>query len=350
MTIQRRGAAVWTIVLFSLLLVKCTSASAQTPPATSEPDKLAQPEQMVDDALKMIDAGDYEKTFPLLQKARVLNPNINKIKLADGLLLIARRHAVEAIDVLEGYNKTTEGQNDYRGYLAVARVYFDSLMYRQAVPAYEHAKKLAPLEENGRHVLAETTVELAMACLKAERRDKALEIAKEAQKLAPDDPKVLLRLAQIAESTQDVETVVKATDRAVQLLTTALRSDPLKRESYQLLEAAFATRRNLEKRDLDAKPEVAASYFKLAVTARNSAEVGRLLTLLDARDNMEQALAREPDNAEYLLFAARLEADLGAIDEAKARLDRVLKANPDSKAALELKDSLKPGMGGFTGK
>jgi len=134
------------------------------------------------------------------------------------------------------------------------------------------------------------------------------------------------------------------------MLFATLRSDPLKRESYQTLYGALAVRRSLEQRDLKAKPDAAAPYFKLAVSARSLAEVSRFLTLLDARDSVELALAKEPDNPEYLLFAAHLEADLGAIDEAKARLDRILKANPGDQTALEFKDSLKPGMGGFSGK
>ena len=60
---------------------------------------------------------------------------------------------------------------------------------------------------------------------------------------------------------------------------------------------------------------------------------------------MKQALAKEPDKPEYLLFAAALEADLGAYDEAREKVERVLQSSPENREALELRDRLKAASG-----
>jgi len=63
MTTQRTSTAIWTITLFSLLLANGTSAWAQAPAASSEPEQVVSPEQMVDEALKKIDAGDFDQAL-----------------------------------------------------------------------------------------------------------------------------------------------------------------------------------------------------------------------------------------------------------------------------------------------
>ena len=343
---RRFGATPWAAVVLWLGVVSTAAVWGQTPPQP-ESEQLLPPEQMIEEALKKIDAGDLQQADTLLRRARVLKPTMDKIKLVEGLLALGVKNRIAALSRLEAYNKTEEGRNDYRGFLAVGRVYKDSNMFRLAVLPLETAKAIAPLEENGRRVRAETAVELADAYFSLPRKDKALEAAKEAQKLAPDDAKVQLRLGQIAFRSEDYETAAKGADRAIELLVAAMRLDPLKRDTYGQFNSCYLLKRDLERK---LNPNSAASYYRLAIVARNAAEISRLVILLDARDNANQALTKEPDNLEYLLFAARLEADLGAVDEAREKVGRILKSNPEHREAIELQERLKLGTGGFTGK
>jgi tetratricopeptide (TPR) repeat protein len=349
--IERTNAVTRAAAILAIVIACARVAPAQTPPPPPPPGSadLASAEQMIDDAIKKIEDNDLDHAAELIRKARVLNPNMNKIKLAEGLFGVAlkRDQGPAAINSLEAYNKSPEGQSDYRGFLAVGRQYASSFLFQQAIPALEKAKKLAPAEQDGHHVRAEVAIELANMYLLKKQNARALDEAKDAQNLAPDDMRVQLSLAQIAFRTEEFETAAKCCDHAIELLHTALRNDPLKRETYQLLLNAYSLRTPMLQREIKAKPDAAAPYYRLAINARNLAEVVRLANLLDARENATQALNKEPNNAECLLLAAQLEAELGAVDEARRHVDELLKIKPDYREALELRERLQPGTGGF---
>jgi tetratricopeptide (TPR) repeat protein len=246
----------------------------------------------------------------------------------------------EAVAKLEAYNRTDEGRSDWRGFAAVGRIYKDSLMLSQAVPALKKAKELAPLEENGRSVRAEITADLAIVYFSLQQKKQATDTAKEAQQLAPDDAAVQIRLAAVAFSAKDYETAAKGAEQAVGLLLPAIRNNPLKRETCQLLSNCYRLQVELAQQQIEMKQDDSMGYIRLADALRQGAEVNRRITLLDAHDAVKQALVREPEKPDYLVLAAILEADLGAVDEAREKVDRVLKSSPENRQALELRERL----------
>jgi len=344
MCVRRINPAAWLLIGLACLVLASGVASGQSP-EPPKTDELFSPEQMAEDALKKIKTGDFQEAAALIRRAKTLKPKLDKLMLAEGLLAIAARRQVEAVEKLEAYNKSSEGKTDYRGFAAVGRIYKNSYMLSQAVPALKKAKDLAPLEENGKRRRAEITVDLATVYFALQQKDQAAEAAKEAQKLAPDDAGVQLRLAQVAFSTKDQETAAKGAERAIELSTAALRADPLKKETYQLLASCCWLQGELAQQAVSANPDASINYLKIAQALRQWAEINRRISLLDAREAVKQALAKEPDKPEYLLFAAALEADLGAYDEAREKVERVLQSSPDNREALELRNRLKAASG-----
>lgn len=346
MCARRINLVAWLLIGLTGFVLPSGVAPGQTP-EPPKGDDLLTPEQMVEEALKKIETGDLQEAVLLIRRAKMLKPKLDKIWLAEGLLLTSqgRSRGAEAVEKFEAYNKSDEGKTDYRGFAAVGRIYKDSYMPSQAVSALKKAKDLAPLEEDGKRVRAEITVDLANVYLTLKQKDQAAETAKEAQKLAPDDAKIQLRLAQIAFSTKDQETAAKGAERAMALSTAALRTDPLKKETYQILYSCCRLQADLAQQEISANPDASINYFKLAQAQRQGAEVARRLGLLEAWEAVRQALAKEPDKPEYLLLAAALEADLGAYDEAREKVERVLRSNPDHREALELRDRLKAASG-----
>lgn len=349
MLISRRRARTAFLLPAVWLMFAALAAPAAGQVPSPEPERLPPPEQIIDEALKKIDEGQLQDADALLRRARVLKPTMDKIKLVEGLLALGAKDSIGALGRLQEYNKTQEGRNDYRGFLAVGRIYKDSQMPRMAFPHLEKAKLLAPEveKESGKRVEAEIAIELAIVYNAVPMKDKALEAAKEAKELAQDDARVQLSYGRIAFGMDKFSEAAQSADRAIELLVAAQRADPLKRDTYQQLNACYYLRRDLALRESKDAPD-GAPYFRLAVAALNLAEVNRLAILLDGRESIVQALVKEPENIEYLLLVARFEAELGAVDEAQARLDRILKGDPENREALALREQLKPGAGGFT--
>jgi len=342
---RRRGPWPQTVVIAAILAGAWVGVEPLT--AQTRDDSAAgmvSPEQLIEEALKKIDAGDdasLQEAGQLIRKARILKPTMDKIKLAEGLLAIGAKRQVEAIARLEEYNKSEEGRNDYRGFHAVGNVYKNSLMYRQAAPALEKAKSLAPVEVDGKQLRADIAIDLSFVYFQLKRKEESLRAAQEAEQLAPKDPKIQLRLGQVAVNTEEQDLAARSAAKAVELLRAAIQADPLKRENYSLLQNAYQLQGALHQRQLVAQPKDGGPYFQLARIIRAMADNGRRMQMLDARDTLLQALTREPTNAEYLLFAARLEVELGARDEAQERLEQLLQESPDHEEAKKLLETLR---------
>ena len=219
-------------------------------------------------------------------------------------------------------------------------------MYRQAVPMLEKALNLAPFEENGRPLRAELGMDLAIILFKLKRNAEAMKVAKESQRLAPNDARIQLLFAQAAATAEDYELAAKAIKRTISLLQDELQTDLFKRETHTLLRACYDTAIKLQQREMNNRPDDGLPYFNLAVTLRGASEVDRRIRLLDAYEILEQARTKEPDNFAWSVFAARLEAELGAVNKALETLEQVLQAAPDNREALKLRDNLTAGAGG----
>lgn len=335
----RRGLLRTLVMGLVLQAGMMEAVQAQISPGASD-GPTASPEAMLDDALKRIETGALEDAMDLLQRARILDPKLDKLLLVEGLLAIEHRSHVDAIDRLQRYNMTSEGRVDYRGYAAIGRAYMDSRMYRQAAPALRKAKDLAPLEQDGKSVRAEILSELAVAYDRLRRKADAIETAKEAERLSPDSPNVQLHLCQIALNAGDYETAEKAIGRAIALLETELETDALKEKNYYMLSSSYQLATRLQREKSLARPDDGLPFFSMAVIAREEAEIDRSIRLLKAREYVLQALTLQPGSRDWKVFVAGLEADLGAVDEAAKRLEEVLAEDPSNREALALRDRL----------
>ncbi len=336
-----------TVVAVVMSAWACDAAWCQVP-GDQDAGPPVVPEEMIEEAIAKIENGDLQEASDLVRRVKFLKPTMPKILLAEGLLTAAQHRDIEAMRLLEAYNNPKDEMgvirtvNDYRGYLAVGKIYRDSLMHRQAVPPLEMAFALAPLEKDGKALRAEIAVDLALVFYRLQRKEKAVEMAKEARRLAPNDAGVLLRLGQVAASTGEYETASESAEGAIGLLVAELQISPFKREAHIQLRECYQLVMGLKGQKQQEKPDDGTVYYEMAVVAREAAEVEKRLGLLDAFEYVEQGRAKEPDNAEWALFAARLQAELGALDEALQSIDRVLQSHPDHPEATRLRDSLTP--------
>jgi Flp pilus assembly protein TadD len=318
----------------------CGTAVGQ-PAGADRPRPGESAEDLVATALQKIDTGDYEQAAVLLQKARRLKPTLPKLSLAEGLLLMSRRPPMysEAMQRLTEYTASEEGRNDYRGFAALGTIYKESRMHRQARRPLEQAKKLAPMEENGKFVKAEITMDLAFTYLGLDLKKEALETAKEAESAAPNDPKIQFGIAKVAASTDDSAGAEAAAKKAIDILKAKIQAQPFDNDAHATLANCYDLLIKLKRTALTVSPDDGALYQALASATRESADVGRRITLLTARQYAIQATEKEPKKYEWQVFAARIEADLGAYQEATQRLEGVLKDSPDNTEATKLLES-----------
>jgi tetratricopeptide (TPR) repeat protein len=295
---------------------------------------------MLDQALLKIEAGQLPEAADLVQRAKMINPTLDRILLAEALLDIEAGRSLEAIQSLDIYNRTDEGKGDYRGHAAVGAIYKRSLKFRLAAPALRKAKDLAMRVKDNRSLLAELSLDLAVVNARLMRFTKATEAAREAERLAPDNPRVQLGLGRIAVGSGDLENAAKAVERAIALFKTEIQQDPFKEQTYLDLRTAYQLAVNLHEQENTLRPEDGLPYFNLAVILADDAELNRRVGLLSARQYALEALARDPENNEYRIFTARLEAHLGATEEAWNRIDEVLRTDPNNSSAHWLRESL----------
>jgi tetratricopeptide (TPR) repeat protein len=311
-------------------------ASAQLPDAGGlRPDQ--SPEEMVDAALEKIRTGDLEQARVLILNVKKLKPTLDKLNLAEGLWLIEARQVPDAIQRLTAYNKSPEGLNDWRGFAAIGEIHKNSRMYRMAIRPLTEAKKFAPVDERGEPIRAQVTMNLALCYLGLDRKEDALAAAQEAEALASSDPDILLGAARVAMGANDEAFAEQKARRALNLLWAKIRNDPFDQDAHSTLQSSYRLLGRMKERELLPDPAEGQPFFALATLARESAEVDRRVSLLLAREFALQAIEREPGKYEWRVFVARLEMELGGLQEAKNRVDELLREAPENEEALALR-------------
>jgi tetratricopeptide (TPR) repeat protein len=332
------------LVLFvACLTIAPDLLSGQNPQQTrAQPEE--SPEQMIQEALEKIDQGEFEAAAALAQRAKRLKPTLSKLNLVDGLLymnLQSPRYP-EAVQRLQEYNISEEGRNDFRGFAALGAIYRESRLYRQAIRPLEQAKKLAPLEENGRPVRAEITLDLAFAYAALDRKKEALETAKEAESMAPNEAKIQAGFARLAVQVEEFGLAEPAVKRAIELLKAKIQGEPLNDDAPKALQGCYELLNRIKRNDLKVSPDDGGPYSALANIGRERAEADRRIGLLLARRYALVAIEKEPKKVEHQILAAQIEADLGAYQEARRRLEEVLQSNAGNPAAAKLLEGLPP--------
>jgi tetratricopeptide (TPR) repeat protein len=98
---------------------------------------------------------------------------------------------------------------------------------------------------------------------------------------------------------------------------------------------------NLQRRESLSRPDEGHLFVKSAKLARESAKVERWTVLLRAREYVLQALSKEPENLEWKVLLAGIDADLGARSEALKEIEEVLASDPKHSDALRLRDRIR---------
>lgn len=295
------------------------------------------PEQMIEDAIKKIDEGNFTEATKLFETARRIRPDLIRLKLVQGLVLIETGRAVEAITKLEEFNKSADAGNEYRGFAAIGRIYLASRMFRQAVRPLERAKDYAPIEANGRFIRAEILIDLATAHQRLSRMKDALKYADEAANLAPNDPAIQLKLGRMHKESQDYVAALRAVDRAVTLIRGQLRTDPFKPERNAELKMCNDLRVEVLQAQRAGNPDDPEIYHQLAVEMAAQADAERRIKLLTAREYALEALNKNPRLTACRIFLARIEWALGGSQDALDRLKKVLEEDPSNAEAAQLR-------------
>jgi len=302
------------------------------------------PDEMLDNALKLFDAGDFSQAASIVEKVARVKPDHPRIKLIHGLFLIENKRTAEALEILNDYNSTTEGKKDYRGFAAVGSIYKRSFAYPSAVRPLELAQQLAPNEVNGKPVRAEIAIEYAFVLQKLKRTKQATATLKEAENLAPNDASVQLHLGEVSLEVQDYPAALRYADRAIELTMGQLRSDPFKRKEHELLKECNELKIKVAKAQSAAKPDDAPPYYIMAEATKALGEADKRIGLLDARELALQALSKDPKQHNWRIFLAQIELDLGGIQDAIDHVNEVLKEDPQNAAALQFKAQIQSRM------
>lgn len=297
---------------------------------------------MAEKGLAKLEAGDIQEALLLLREASKIQPDLDKLKLLEGLLQIELNHGAEAIQKLEEYNSTPEGRVDHRGFQAVGGIYLESLMYTQARFPLERAKGLAPIRDPVRNkpVKALITMDLAGAYLGLKQARQAVKLAKEAVEAAPKDADIQLRFSEIVAKAGDFELAATASDRAIVLFKTEIRDKPFSEDAHTKLQRALNVSYTLHDFRLKNEPNNGEHYYNLARVLRQRAALDRRVTLLHALELADQAIERAADRVDAQLFAVQLEMDLGGMAQARERLMGIIARNPSNAEATRLKQRL----------
>ncbi len=301
------------------------------------------PAQMADEAVSRIDSGDLRTADALIRKAKLVNPTVARLKLAEGLLAVELRQYPMAIGLLNEYNETREGKLDYRGFATIGALFRESRSYREAIRPLENAKNLAPMEEKGKPVRALACMDLAFAYLGLDRKKDAAAASKEAEAMAPGNEKIQFFHAQIAAATDDFGTAETAVKKATSLVAAKVQGSPFDQEANNLMRSCFQLHVRIKQSQLEARPDDGALRAEAVRLLCQAAEYDRRASFLAARALLMPAIDRDPKRAEWQILAARLEWQLGAPAEAATRLEDVLGAEPENKDAATLLEQIRPG-------
>jgi tetratricopeptide (TPR) repeat protein len=302
---------------------------------------------MLEEALIRIDADDYQDAYLLYDRAKKLDPELPKLKLVYGLLLMHSKQASQALQLLQEYNKTEDGKLEWRGFAAVGKCCREAKWDRNAVFPLEQAKKLAPATDaGGKPVRALIVVELASVELALRHMKKAKDLAREAESTSPNNSEVQLRVSELYSRTSDFPDAMKSLNRAIGILISKVAATPLNLKEYNSLYSAYDLKLQLCTNAQSAKPTDAVNYIDAAEAIRNKTDIEKKINLLHTRELALKTLATDPKIAALHVFCAGIEMELGALDDALDRLNQVLRIDPSNQEALGMRQAIQARLRG----
>lgn len=341
---MHRIPRILTAVSLGLAIGAGRAPAQQNPSQPSAAGTVITPDELLDNALRLIDSGDYKEAAAITDRVYRLKPDHPRLKLIQALFLIESKRSAEALQILSEYNDSEDGKKDYRGFAAVGTIYKKSYAFTTAVRPLELAKTFAPVEANGKPVKAQITIELASVLQKLKRTKEAMTALKEAESLAPNDAGVQMHLGEVSLEAQEYDAALRFADRSIELTMGQLRSDPFKRTEHDLLKQTNELKIKVARSQSAAKPEEGKPYFTLAEATDALGEAERRISLLDARDSALQALSKDPKQHNWRVFLARIELELGGVQDAIDHVNEVLKEDPQNAAALQFRSEIQAKM------
>ncbi len=309
---------------------------------------------LVAEARAMVAAGDYKAAIIQLKNAVAEDENNAEARFELGKLYFDQRNLASAEKEFRRAREAGYAPNAAN--LMIARALLGQREFQRVLDELP-----APADSSPD---AATLLALrAMAELGLERKEDARKTTQRALQAAPDNPEVHLALAQLALADRN-------TDKAMQEIDQALRSDPGHLDSLQLkgallratgktAEAAAAYRDviRIDPRNVNARlalSSIALAANKLADARKevdaalkespNNLEARYALALIDfqekkterARDTLASVLKAAPGFVPALLLGGSIEYALDNLQTAEAHLNKVVHAVPDNLYARRL--------------
>lgn len=334
----------------ALLMLTDERARSQVSPATTAPSAAGEtgeapnPARMIEDALEKIWQADYKSAAELADKAAQLAPRMDKLKLVRGLIYAqAPNKGPEAVRDLTEYCRTRDGRQDHRGFSALGDIYFKSRNYRQSKESFEQAWKYAPPDDRGRPVRAEIGLQIAYIDIVLGHAKDGMERATAARDLASRNTTILERFGQIAymAGPQYHNEALVALQQCIALLERVeLPADPFDKDKLKRLRSCYVAVATIYDARRKENSSNSGPYYAVARATYELTRVDRQIALQTARDWAIKAVDLDPNNNEYILFLVELEMDMGALREARERIDALLAREPTNEKAGNMRKAL----------
>lgn len=323
-------------------------------PGILEPDTGKEPtrtvEDLVRDAMRALDdayvADTQAETEKAVERARKLydeivarDPNADRLDYIKGALYVYSNQHLDALTTLEAFTNTRLGKVEWKAYRMLGDLLLLSDFPKLAESKYKEANKLNPDDP---YVMLGMSV---CAGRLGEPEDAVALIEKSLQRAPAGRRKQFLK--QAAQTHMAVKNFDKAANYAAELcerLKTENKSNPGHRETITALQATYTMRVSIAKAMLAEKPEQTSLYLDMADYTLERGGLQSELAYYDVLSLLDLAIASEENSVSIELLERKAEilAHLKRTEEARNLYESILKKNPRNKAAKEFMAQFAP--------
>lgn len=350
-------------VVFGLWIAASTvaaggaAARAQVPGVASQ--SRAEIAQVVSEANAMLEeariTADATEKAQLLAQAReyygkLLHHEDAFYDAMFGLAEVARMQGSwgAARDRYNDYIATPGGENDFRAYEGLGRVYLNSRYFRQARPRFRQATQLNPASATAWEGYAKALRGLGEI-------EDAYRAAAQSMALEPNNVDGLETFADVCLATvrpqpdgqvkvghpEWLDEGLRACNRAISALRNEWERDPKVAEPLERIDKFHDTIIEILQFQLRSTADFDVDHLLQLVAAwREQRRIQDLLSHHKSHGFVLVGLAQLPDDVRLLLLAAQIEQALGVEDECRKHCEKVLEQDPDNADARAIMDAL----------